>query len=1135
MDNLCYPRKFTTTKVIKKTVFLLLLLIGFVFLPNKLIAQQQTTVTISATNENLQSVFDKVEKNTIYRFTYIDVILPNDKNITISASSMNIEDFMNKILSSTTLAYKRNGNTFSITQKLQKTESWIELTGIIVDEKDNPLIGAVVAENTSNAVTTDIDGQFTLTVPLNSILKISYLGYFPQEIKVEGTKNIRIKLIENTQILEEVVVVGYGTMNRKNLSTAISTIKTENISKASISNTSQMLLGRAAGLRATVNSPQPGGALDISIRGAGTPIYIVDGVVMPSGSLEVGSGQAYVPNYINRSGLAGLNPNDIESIEVLKDASAAIYGIDAANGVILISTKQGIEGRPKITFDSNWSVVKNYPYPDMLNAQEYMNMANIFSKENYLLNKEMYPYGNTPYDSNWLPLFSPKQIAEAQTHDWKEYVLKTGSIINQNITISGGTKTLKYYLSGNYYNYDGSVSNAKMERFALRTNVSAQLLPFLKLTSIININQNKYINSTVGTGAVGRDAHGAGALTAALTYPSFLPLHDTNGNYTIYQNYPNPDALNSISDRTKTTGWYVNFTADVDIIKDILSVKLLYGNNTENGNRQLYVPSDLYFAQMYLSRGHYGNNQRINQTLEATASFKKNFDDWLQVDAVAGIGQYFDAYDILEVYYENANDIINNTNIGAADGPFYPSSGKSRSEKRSQFARVSFDMFDKYVLSATLRRDGTDKFFPDRKYVLFPSVSTAWKLSNESFMKDIEWINLLKIRASYGKTGRDNLGTSVYGTLAPSDWSVSFSNNSVSYIPYLESSLNYPDVSWEKTTKKNIGIDFSLLRDRISGSFDWYRDDITDLLGSATTSQLAMLGTRPINYGHYIRTGWDASLNTVNINTPDFKWTSALTFTRYNSIWKQRMLNYHYQEYQIRENEPMNANYYYKTTGVINMDRSNMPESQRSLPIGAQLPGYDIIEDKNSDGQITIDDIYMENVVPDIYIGLGNTFYYKNFDLNIHMYGQFGVTRYNYVNEWAMAGTLILAPTPPNHSTMSFDVWNSQTNPNGRLSGVAGMRTIPLPGNVGTNVSREDASFLRVQNITLGYTLDRNKLGSIGNYISSIRIAADAQNPFVFTKFSIFDPEINTGGNGSLSKAEYPQTRIFSLSAKIIF
>ena len=1098
------------------------------------ILAQSAKITLRLKNVTVEEVLTSIENQTEYRFLYNKDIVDVSRIVSITVKNERMTLVLDKLFKGEGVSYtieKRQIVLNKVSSQPQDNKQPVKVTGKVVDESGEVLPGVtVMIEGATQGTITGIDGNYQLQVPEGSTLKFTSIGYTTYTQKITRPMTLNVTMKEDSKQLDEVVVVGYGTTTRKNLTTSIATVKTEKISRAATSNMSQMLLGRAAGLEATLTSPQPGGAVDLSIRGAGTPIFIVDGVMMPSTSLEVGNGNQVMPNSINRSGLAGLNPADIESIEVLKDASASIYGIGAANGVVLITTKKGTETRPQITYEGNYSIVKNYPYLEPLSGEEYMNVANIFNKENYLFTNGMYPYGDKPFDNKWVPQFSPQQIAAAQTTDWLDCVLKDGSINNHNITITGGSKLLKYYLSGNYYKQEGTVENSAMERYALRTNISSQLLPFLKLTAIVNVNENEYTNSTSGGGGGG---NGYDAIQSALTYPSYLPIRGEDGKPTLYSNYPNPAEMIKVSDRTKTSGYYLNFAADVDIIKDMLSFRLMYGINKENANRNLYIPSDIYFMDMYKSRGHLGYVERRNQTMEGTLTFKKQFGDLLRVDAVVGMGRYTNDSNGLELDYEQINDHIAADKVEAAEGAFYPTSFRAADERRSQFARASVDVLDRYVVAATIRRDGTDKFFPGKKYAYFPSVSLAWKLSNEPFMKHISWIDQLKIRGSYGQTGNDNLGSSLYGTFSLAAQYIKFSNNSVTYVPYLLSGPDYPNVTWEKTTMKNIGIDFSVLKDRIWGSFDMFRNDVTNLLGYDSASPLSMTSSVPMNYGHYVRYGWDATINSLNFEIPRvFKWTSQLTLSHHNAVWKERMPNYYYEEYRIRENEPVNAYYYYETEGVINIDKSNMPESQKSLPADAQQPGYPIIKDANGDNKITIDDVKMRNTLPKIHIGFGNTFVYKDFDLDVFMYGQFGRTRYNYAYRWALVGDVYYT-SPKNSNKYVYTIWNSQTNQNGNRRGIASTKAVALPGNVGFEEDYQNASFVRVRNITLGYNLSGKKLGRVGDYVSSIRVFVDCQNPFTFTKFVGVDPEIKTGGDGS--KAEYPMTRTYSFGAKICF
>ncbi len=1094
---------------------------------------QQDRINLNLQNATLKQLFTEIERQTGWNFSYRDSEIEGKGAVNIVSDNLVLSDVLNTELDRAGLQYTAMGNKIVVTPKQTYHEN-ITVKGRIVDSNGEPVISAsALVKGTKNGVITDIDGKFSITVRKGDTIEFASLGYTTQEYRAVRNAEIEIKLEDDSVLLEEAVAVGYGTTSRKNLTTSVATIKTDKITKSATSNMSQMLMGKAAGLRANISSPQPGGNVDVSIRGGGTPIYIVDGIMMPSGSLEVGNGSIETPNSINRAGLSGLNPGDIESIEVLKDASAAIYGINAANGVILITTKKGAEGAPRVTLESSYSFVRNYKYLQPLSSTEYMNFANVFSKESYLLNHDMKPYGVNDYDGGWSPVFYPDQIKSATNTNWLDYILKPGSINNHSLSITGGNKYVKYYIGGNYYDQVGTVINSGMTRYTLRSNLTAQIFPFMKISSIMNIFSNSFTNSNAdggGAGGVGKDA-----LQSALMFPPNYSVYDSDGNYMRYRSTANPAEMAMYNDNTKSSGWYVNLSTDINVWKDIIKLRGVYGLNRETAKRNLYIPTTmLWYEVAGVSRGHVGDASRDDQTIEGMIMYSQKFKDIVSIDAVLGMGIYNQSGSGLEVDFKNANDNIGTDNISAAEGPFTPTSSKWENEKRSQFGRLAVDVLDRYVVSATLRRDGTDKFFPSKKYAWFPSVSAAWKITGEKWMQNIKWINLLKIRASYGVTGRDNLGTSLYGLYSMAPSYVKFSDNSVNYIPYIKSGSDYPDVTWEKTIMKNVGLDFYFLGNRLYGSIDLFRNDVTDLLGEAPGEPLSMVGTRPVNYGHYYRAGWDAMLNSVNIkNLGGFSWTSSLTLTRYNMYWVKRTENYDYQVYQIRDKEPMNAQYYYHVTGIINSDRSNMPDSQLSLGENSQKPGYPIIEDRNGDGIITTDDIYMDDVLPKISIGFGNTFTYKNFDLDIFLYGQFGATKYNYALSWANASSLSYSP-PQNSNQFAYLIWNSQTNDNGTIAGIATTRADALPGNAGWDLGRQNASFVRVRNITLGYNLEGKLLGKVlSKRIENIRIYFDAQNPLTFTKFSGVDPEIYTGN--SSSPAGYPMIRSYSLGAKINF
>ena len=699
------------------------------------------TFTVEMNNTPVKDVLDYIEHNSKYIFFYTSGSIDTGRKVNVRVKSQPVTSMLDQVFKGTNVKYdidgyqialRKNGDAALSPAVSPASPAKRRVTGRVVDaSNDEPLIGAPVTfDKNTPGVATDIDGFFSIEMPEGGQLYVSYLGYQSASVRPGDKSDLTVRLKPDNNVLDEVVVVGYGTTTRKNLTTSISTVKTDKISKAANSSVSSMLLGRAAGLQATVSSTQPGGDINISIRGGGNPIYVVDGVIMPNSSLEAGSGETGLPDNVKRSALAGLNPGDIESIEVLKDASAAIYGIGAADGVVLITTKKGAEGKPTITYEGSYSIQKRYNYGlNRLNSVEYMNLVNVFDKEKYLLNNNQYPYGNLAYDGKWTPVFSQTQIDNATDTDWQGYVLKTGHINNHSLTISGGTQKLKYYLGVNYFNEDGIIRNAGMERYSLRTNITAQLFPFLKLSTIVNFNRNRYENGLVGgdTGNQGNSA--SGSLYSALHYPTYLPVYDKNGEYTIFGRVPNPVATLDIIDESRQSSYYANFAMDIDIIRQMLSVRLVYGINHETGRRTSYIPKDVYFGLVKKSRGSLGYVERQYETMEGMVNFNHNFWQALDFNAVVGMGRYVDKGNGMTVSYQNANDMIQDSNLGAADGPFVPSSYKYENEKRSQFARASFILFDKYVLAATVRRDGTDKFFDNKKYSWFPSVSGAWKIS----------------------------------------------------------------------------------------------------------------------------------------------------------------------------------------------------------------------------------------------------------------------------------------------------------------------------------------------------------------------------------------------------------------------
>ena len=1100
---------------------------------------QNKKLTINVSDAPITSVMDQIEKQSGYFFIYSKSVFDDSRTVSLKVKDASLQEVLNRMFTGTDISWKIEKKQIVLSRKSETPpkSSPRLLSGKIVEASNGqPLQGVtVMIDGTTIGTNTDAEGRFSIKVDDGAKLRVSSIG-FRDEILIcqPDIDNITISLKEDFDMLNESVVVGYGTVSKKNMTTAVVSVKTDEVPKAANSNLNSLLMGRAPGLQANQTSGQPDGKVNLSIRGGGTPIYVVDGVVMPSSAISMSSSNMNMPSNVNRSGMGSINPSDIESIEILKDASAAIYGVRAADGVILITTKQGKQGKPSVTYDGSYSFVRNYPYLEVLDAKEFMIFSNVMNKETYLYNNSMYPYGSAIYDGGWTPRFTDKEIADAQTTDWTRFVLKHGYIHNHNLSVSGGTQYVKYYLSGQFFGQDGTVVNSGMNKLTLHANINAQVFKFWNITASMNVNRNKYLNANTGADTGNRGATGASALYASLIIPPYLPEKQEDGSYTIFSNIPNPSSMRDISDDTTENGYNFNVSTTFNLWKDYLKLKGVYGMNQENSLRNTYIPSTVYFDLVMKSRGNVSSQTRRYQTAEVMLSFSKDIANVVNIDAMLGMGLYRQDYYGYSVDYEDTIDVIREDDIASATGNVFPGSYRGLNEHRSQFLKASADILDRYVLSFSLRRDGSDKFFDNQKYNLFPSVSFAWKISNENFLKNVPWLNLLKVRGSWGITGSDSLGSALYGTYSATDFRASFDGNTTQYTPYVLNSENSWWVSWQKTHMKNIGLDFYVLKNRLYGSFDFFRNDVTRLLGTDATAPLAMFETRKVNYGHFYRQGWELNLNSVNFDG-EFRWETSLAVSHVNSIWVKRQDNYAYQEYQIREKEPVNAWYYYKVTGIVNTDRSNVPESQYSISSSATMPGVPIIDDKNGDGQITVDDVYMRNNVPSAYIGFGNTFSWKNFSLDIYCYGQFGLYKSNVVlnttsSAWLSEGS-------KNSSVLAYKIWNSQTNPEGTRPGVASSNLGTLPGNCGTDINMEDASFMKIRNITFSYTFDENLLGKVGKYVKSICLYFDTQNPLTFTRYTGFDPEMYMGGSGEGGKSvgEYPATRTFSLGARISF
>lgn len=1013
------------------------------------------------------------------------------------------------------------------------------VTGTVTSSEDGESLPGVsiLEKGTSNGTITDVDGNYALEVPEGATLVFSSIGYLFREVPINDQAVIDISMEYDLTELGEVVVLGYGTTTRKDLTTSISKVDPAQVSKAANANVNDLLVGRAPGLRVTQQSAQPGGNLNLTIRGRGEdPLIVVDGVIVPYDGLEPGVNFSEINN-VSRGGLAGLNPNDIESIEVLKDGAASMYGIGAAGGVILISTKKGKMGeRINVSYNASHSIQRNYDYIDPLGPVEYMQHFNRYTQDLYLADSSMAPFGSRTQVGVPMPFTQDDMDAAAAAGgtDWLGNVLKNGSIDNHSVSISGGSEKASYYFSGNYFNQIGTVENSEMTKFNGRADLSFQLTNFLKLNTNIIANRNNFVNTVAGWQTGGAGANGFTALQSALSYPTYLPVRDpSTGELTRFQLRGNPLGLLDIDDQTEYNSLYANFSLDFAIIPDKLSAKVLYGNNYENSLRDFFIPSTTNWFDANQARASLAWEKRQRQTMEAYATFTDDVTDFLNVSIVGGAGHYINDDFGFGLQATDMLDAINTTRVQAGQGAPIVNSELNKNKRTSFFTRGTFSILDRYILSGSYRYDGYSLFFPGNKYAAFPSASLGWKISNEPFLANLDVFDLLKLRASIGTLG--NAQYQSFAAFTPDGDHVSFEGGNANYVPYLLSRLANPDLNWQKTVNKTVGLDFAFFNNRISGSVDYFTEDVTRMLVWVNTPALSLVNEQIVNGRHQVRTGIEVGLNAEVIRTTDFTWSATANLYNNTHRWEER-----HEEDDIPTHmdikDPVHVIYAFETDGILQLGE----EAPAWQPELATRPGSPIYVDQNGDGMLDSADVKQYNMLPKLSLGFGSNFRYKNFDLSVFFYGQFGAYRSNFSLGWTDPRVMLNSETAGTQD-MGL-IWSSE-NPDGTLPGITYNESALGPiGNVvgvGTDVRITKADFVRARNITLGYTFNSPGVKKV---VRDLRVYVDFQNPFIITKYKGADPEVQDANdnNGApapvkVAPAPYPMVRTYSIGVNASF
>lgn len=992
------------------------------------------------------------------------------------------------------------------------------VTGTVKDEKGNPLSGAAISIKGSSVTTiTGNDGKYTITTPADDvILLFTYVGYISRAENTHDKGVIDMVLQPGDQSLDQVVVVGYGTARKGDITGSISSVSSKDLKAVPAASLSQALEGRAAGVKVSMASNSPGGGMTIRIRGGNSiqggnePLYVVDGY----------------PLY-NESG-PSINPNDIESMEILKDASAtAIYGSRGANGVIIITTKRGKAGRNNIQFESYYGIQKLRKKIDLLNATEF---ATVINEGIANVNRDNVGVPGFPK-----PLtYTDAQIAAmGEGTDWQDAIYREAPMQNYQLTFSGGTEKSQYAVSGNYFDQQGIVINTGYSRGSVRLNLDQQLNDRLKLSTSITVSRSK--GNSVNTDGDG--GGGAGVVYGALLFSPTVPIYNADGTYTL-NNRPggilisNPYALAKETKNITTITRLLGNTSLEYKIMEGLVFKTLLGANINYNKNSVYIPRTVYAGAASNGTASIYNANTAEWLTENTLSYKKTFNKVHRVTAVAGYTFQASNFEDSRANAQNfANDILRDNNLATAQQTNTGASNKNDWQLRSYIGRLNYDYDGRYLLTLTGRIDGSSRFGEGNKDAFFPSGSVAWRISNESFMERFQFVSDLKLRASYGLTGNQEIGQyQSLGALGTQNYN--FGN--VLSVGYAPNRVGNPNLKWETTEQLDFGIDFGFLNNRIQVTADWYQKKTRDLLYNVALPITSGYSTSLQNIGKVKNQGVELSINSVNFTGRDFEWS-----TSFNIAYNQNEIldlggvkgdipsggaSGHLQLANsgiLRVGAPVGVFFGLVTDGIF----QNADEIAKSSQKNAK-PGERRYKDINSDGAINSSDrVILGHAQPDYTYGFTNNFSYKGIDLSVFFQGVEGnhIFNLNRFEQESMTGVA-------NQSTAVLNRW-SATNPS---------QTIPRAASVGqpyqvTSRQVEDGSYLRLRNIQLGYNFPATLLKRWG--LSTVKVYVSGQNLWTRTDYSGYDPEVNRYGQETLSQGtdygSYPASKIYLVGLNI--
>lgn len=1021
----------------------------------------------------------------------------------------------------------------------------ITVTGTVTDAI-GPVIGAsVIQKGTTNGAVTDVDGTYSLSVPSNAVLTVSCIGYTTREIRLEGQSVVNVFLEEDTEMLSEVVVVGYGQMKRADLTGAVASVGDEAISKAVVTSIDQVLQGRAAGVQIQANSGTPGASTSIRIRGINSlnatnqPIFVIDGVVIDSATDDETSNP-----------LSTINPSDIETMDVLKDASAAaIYGSRASNGVIMITTKKGKSGHATVTYDGYLGVQEMAKQLEMLNLREYAELHNVRAG-----------LGIVQQSSSFV---RPDLLGDGT--NWQNELFRKALMHNHSLSVTGGNGKTTYAFSGGYLDQEGIALGSEFDRLSLRSNIDTQIKEWLRGGVNFSFAQSKQ--------KVGTDNN---TIISALIQQPTVAVTAPDGSFDGPEDVWMPENPVGLASIRTNENEKINFRFNAYLeamLLDGLTFKTELSTDW-NFNSYYYYQPDYQFGVKKLDTrtSKWTKTQTKYWSWRNILTYNKTFAEKHNINIMAGQEM---SYSKWETQVGTATGFLSNStpDLSAGDVTTSTTTGSRVSNSiASFFGRAFYSYDDRYLLTATIRRDGSSKFAAGNKWGWFPSASLAWRISEESWLENVEDITNLKLRAGWGSTGNQNVSDFAYMSLLSyktTPWGTGV----------LTGNTANPELTWETTDSYNVGLDLALFENRIEFIADVYYKKTRNLLLQLPLP--AFLGSSGPgaasnpwgNVGSLENKGIELTLNTVNVSKGDFYWGSDFIFSlNRNKVLALDTANSAIEKtYQPSSNnfivtktavgQPIGQFWGYKVIGRFDQatdfyyrdDQGNvkqvaLPEGNTISESGTWIGDYRYA-DLSGDGVINNEDMtYIGNPEPKFTYGIGNSFSWKGFDLNIFFNGSYGnqalnLTRYRIedprVNNNVLKSALnyarveVIDPALPDNDYRNLRVVNPES------TSMPALQATDANANF-TRISDlliEDASYIRLQNVSFGYTFPSKWMKKAK--ISTLRLYANIQNVYTWSKYKGLDPEIGAMWGDALMTGvdygRYPSPRIYTMGVNISF